>query len=114
MSTKFLAASIVVCTTALTLPATSFACDTAAHSLLEREKNSLTALNESHTQASLYNFREGRCISLSKVKNTELNMGAFLPSDETALGMYQLFRAQGKNQISALKDTLSFIITEQS
>jgi len=113
MFTRCLSASIFVCVSVLMVPAASYACDTAEHTSFEREKNSLSALNSDGVQATLYNFRIGQCTPLNGAHNVELDMSAFLPSDETSLGMYQLYRAKGENRIDALKDTLEFMIAEQ-
>ncbi len=113
MSIKLLSISIFACVSALSVSTASYACDVTKHSTLEREKISLATLNSNNTQATLYSFRSGQCLPLSKALNTDLDISAFLPSDETSLGMYQLYRNQGVNRIGALKHTLEFIIDEQ-
>ncbi len=113
MFTRRLSASIFVCAFVLIVPATSYACDTAERNSLEREKSSLFALNSDGAQATLYNFRRGQCMPLNEMHSVEPDMSAFLPSDETSLGMYQLYRDRGESRINALKNTLEFMIAEQ-
>ncbi|NOX49559.1 MAG: hypothetical protein GXP16_03365 [Gammaproteobacteria bacterium] len=113
MSIKLLSVSILACVSTLGVSTASYACDATKHSSLEREKISLSTLNSNNTQVTLYNFRSGQCLPLNMARNTDLDISAFLPSDETSLGMYQLYRNQGNNRIDALKHTLEFIIDEQ-
>jgi len=112
MANKFLSTSALICASFLLSPVTSQACDTAEHSTLEREKIQLSDLARDGTKASLYNFRTRKCTPLNTAHN-ELEVSAFLPSDETSLGMYQIYRNKGETQINALKHTLKFIIEEQ-
>ncbi len=113
MSTKPLSTYVFVCAFILVFPIASYACDTAEHNLIEMEKKSFSTLIGSGAQAILYNFRTRQCMPLSKIDNTDGDISAFLPSDETSLGMYQFYRDQGKNNIDALKNVLEFMITEQ-
>ncbi|HHI93170.1 MAG TPA: hypothetical protein ENK04_06580 [Gammaproteobacteria bacterium] len=114
MANKSSHARALICALVLFIPVASFACDTTGLSTLDLEKTELSTLKSKagDTNLSLYNFRLGRCTPL-KQAHSELEVSAFLPSDETSQGMYQIYRHKGENQIDALKHTLEFMIKEQ-
>lgn len=90
-------------------PITSFACDDTAQSVLEKEKTELFDLKHADLPKELYNFRKQHCVSVGKIPN-DVEVTAYFPNDETTLGMYQLFREKGDDQLTALKHTLAFNI----
>jgi len=112
MINKFLPSVALVFASFFVIPALGHACNATSQNILETEKISLSDLEHENAEASLYNFRTGDCSSLSSA-HSELEISAFLPSDETSLGIYQIFRDKGENQIDALKHTLQFNIHEQ-
>ncbi len=85
--------------------------------MLEQEKSELADLNlarlkSDETDVLLYNFRTERCVPFNKA-HTELEVSAFMPSDETTQGMYQVYRGRGKSPVEALEHTLLFMIEEE-
>ncbi len=112
MANKSLPMQILICVSFLLISTTSYACDAIDLSTLDREKIQLSDLNNKNEHTTLYNFRTGHCASLNQTHN-ELEIGAFMPSDEASLGMYQIYRNKGENQIDALTHMLEFIIDEQ-
>jgi hypothetical protein len=117
MAKKFLSMNAFICVFFLSVSTAGFACDTTESSMLKQEKSELADLNlaklkSDETDVILYNFRTERCVPFNKA-HTELEVSAFLPSDETTQGVYQEYRDQGESQIEALKHALSFMIKEQ-
>ncbi|NOY73607.1 MAG: hypothetical protein GXP14_14785 [Gammaproteobacteria bacterium] len=112
MTNKSLPTQVLICAYFLLTSTTSYACDAIDLSTLDREKIQLLSLNSENEHTTLYNFRTGHCAPLKQTYN-ELEVGAFMPSDEASLGMYQIYRNKGENQIDALTHTLEFIIDEQ-
>ncbi|MDH3326697.1 MAG: hypothetical protein OEM38_08270 [Gammaproteobacteria bacterium] len=112
MTNKFLHSAFLSCSFFLLIPAASQACDSTNQSTLKREKVELSDINNKKLQAKLYNYRTGECAPLNAAHN-ELEIGAFLPDDETTLGIFQSFRNKGESQIDALKHTLEFNINDQ-
>lgn len=90
----------------------SYACNNLAQSTLEKEKTTLSDLSNTKTPIKLYDYRSKHCAPLTPTP-TDLDISTYLPSDETTLGIYQLFRSKGEDQITALKHTLEFNINEQ-
>jgi len=111
MTPKLFPMNALVCALFFLIPALSQACNINEHRTLEQEKNQLSDLSKEGGHAILYNFRSERCTPVSNAHN-ELDMSAFLPSDETSLGMYQVFRDEGESQIDALKHALTSLIDE--
>ncbi|HEC16717.1 MAG TPA: hypothetical protein ENI99_09150 [Sedimenticola sp.] len=114
MTNKFLSTSAFICVFFLFVPVAGHACDTAKSNTLEQEKSELADLNREGIHATLYNFRTRRCVPFREA-HTELEVSAFLPSDETSQGMYQVYRGRGESRVEALKHALAFMIdTQQS
>lgn len=99
-------------TIALLTPVLSQACEVSSHNIYELEKNSLSDLSKNNKPEKLYNFRTGNCSTLPE-NITELDAIAFIPEDETSLGIFQLYLQQGEKAIDAIKHTLEFDVKEQ-
>ncbi len=109
MVNKLLPTGVLICASFLLVSTASHACDKSEQSLFKQEKTALSDLNRAGAGATLYNYRTQRCTPLANAHN-ELQISAFLPSDETSLGMYQVYRDKGESQVDALEHTLAFVV----
>ena len=90
----------------------SYACNNFAQSTLDKEKTTLSDLTNAKAPIKLYDYRSKHCTPLAPTP-TDLDITTYMPNDETTLGICQLFRSKGEDQITALKHTLEFNINEQ-
>lgn len=86
----------------------SQACEVKSMSESEHMKSILKDVDSKGSKAEFYNFTTGVCEKI-KQKVSELEIGAYMPSDETTLGLYSMYRAQGENQMASLKHVYHFL-----
>jgi hypothetical protein len=92
--------SLVVIPT-ITVSSTVLACPQTTSDQKALEQSNVAELKTQGENAILYNFQEQKCDALSDARS-DVQISAYLPSDEDWQGLYNRYRFKGEKPIAAL------------
>lgn len=104
---KLVAATLATSFAMFYLPL-SQACDKGAKSDFDHIVSIVKDASGKNADTEYYNFTTGGCEHVI-LQGSESTVSSYIPKDETSLGMYNIYRANGESQAESVKHVYRFL-----